>query len=200
VALIADGGVGMQAEVMNSADRLFMALQRRSPQEAAHSLRVKEYSLSLGTAMGLSQADLRLLARSALLHDIGKLLLPRSILEKPGPLSPDEFRLVQEHPALGAQLAAKAHQEEEVVRSIAEHHESWDGRGYPHGLSHPDVCLLAQIISVAEMYDALVSGTPYSDRSSVLEARRAMLRASGRQLAPALVDLFDRSQLFALTW
>lgn len=129
----------------------------------AHSIQVSILSLALGTQVGLGKDELTLLGTGAMLHDIGKASIPLKILNKPGRLTEEEFRLMQTHPQRGAShLAEKGRgSRPEILSCILEHHEKLNGTGYPRGLSEAEIGLLPRIVSVADVYDALTSDRVY---------------------------------------
>jgi putative two-component system response regulator len=139
------------------------AVEAKSPYTQGHSQRVMEYSLLLGQRLGLPHAQMEVLRQGALLHDIGKIGIPDSILEKTGALTPEEFEIIKRHPAQGAQMVEPMHSISEVIPLIRWHHERMDGRGYPDGLEGDEIPPLTRLLSVADVYDALASARPYRD-------------------------------------
>lgn len=140
---------------------LARAVEAKSPFTKGHSDRVTHYALALGTTIGLSEADLFVLRRGSLLHDIGKISIPDRILDKPGPLSPEEYRIIQQHPALGVEILKPLQTLDDVLPLIRSHHERCNGKGYPDGLSKKEIPLMVRVLSVADVYDALSSERPY---------------------------------------
>ena len=129
-----------------------------------HSLSVSVLSVAIGQAMNLKQNELKRLGRSALLHDIGKMMVPHELITKPSALSASEFAHVKRHPVIGARFLKKEFiGNEELWNGVEFHHEKMDGTGYPNGLKTSDIPLFARIISVADVYDALTSYRPYRD-------------------------------------
>jgi HD-GYP domain-containing protein (c-di-GMP phosphodiesterase class II) len=172
------------------AARLFRRLIRHDPESAGHALRVCRYSCLLGSSLDLSGRQRRRLCLAAWLHDVGKIYVPRIILQKSTPLSADEYLRVQEHPVLGEHLIAGLIHDPEVRSAVRSHHERWNGAGYPDGLSGTRIPLLARILAVADCFDAMTSPRPYRAALARAEVRDALRAAAGTQLDPAFVRVF----------
>jgi HD-GYP domain-containing protein (c-di-GMP phosphodiesterase class II) len=158
-----------------------------------HSERVRGYTAMIGRELGLSRADLNRLQWAALLHDVGKLYVPVGLLDKPGRLTDDEFQIVRRHPQWGADLVSPmAPWLGPWCRAVIEHHERWDGKGYPWGLCGREISLAARIVSVADAYDVMTSTRSYRDAMSTVKARRELVRCSGTQFDPDVVRAFLR--------
>jgi HD-GYP domain-containing protein (c-di-GMP phosphodiesterase class II) len=171
-------------------DRLLRALQHHHPETVRHALRVRHYALRLATALGLDRRQRQQLGLAATLHDLGKMALPRAVLDKPAALTAEEFRLVQEHPATAERFLAPFLRDREVLAAIRGHHERFDGTGYPDGLRGRAIPLLARVLAVADCYDAMTSDRPYKPALPRAQAAEALARAAGTQLDPELVELF----------
>jgi len=155
-----------------------------------HTLGVAGHAATFGAQIGLSRADLRLLVRAALLHDIGKSRIPVEILNKPGPLTPEEFRLMQRHPEIGAELLrVQGDFEETVIDVVRHHHERLDGKGYPDRLAGPAIRDLVRIVSICDVFSALTERRTYRQPASAAEALAIMLDNSGH-LDPDLLRVF----------
>ena len=154
---------------------------------ARHGADVAALAVGLGRQLGVAEARLPPLCRAALLHDIGKRYVPRSVLDKPGPLASDERQLVEGHPALGANILARAGLLLEAVM-VRHHHERWDGKGYPNRLRGEEIPLESRIILVADALDAMTSGRPYRGAMSLADALAEIRRAAGSQFDPRCVD------------
>jgi putative nucleotidyltransferase with HDIG domain len=166
------------------------AIDLRDSETAGHSQRVCRYSLEIARAMGWSDKQLRSLARGAYLHDIGKLGVPDGILLKPGPLTADERKLMQQHVQIGFDLVKDIPFLADVAEILLMHHERFEGGGYPRGLKGEEILLGARIFAVADTLDAITSDRPYRRASSFQSARETITRMSGSQFDPQVVDVF----------
>jgi putative two-component system response regulator len=141
--------------------RLVRVLEAHDPSTAGHCKRVAHYAAALGRNLGLPADDVRMLRQGGHLHDIGKIALDVSILRKPGRLSASEFAAMQRHTVIGDELCARLRIPARVRDIICQHHERLDGSGYPHGVRGDDISLLAQIVGIADVFDALTTERPY---------------------------------------
>jgi putative two-component system response regulator len=152
-------------DALDSAEAAFMALaltvEARDPSTNGHCERLSEHAVLLGRTLGLPQADLHALDRGGYLHDVGKVGIPDAVLLKPGPLTATEFALMKRHPEIGDRVCAPLQSLRRVRPIILCHHERLDGSGYPAGLRGDEVPLLAQIVAIVDVYDALTSPRPY---------------------------------------
>jgi len=150
---------------LDSAEAAFMALaltiEARDPSTNGHCERLARYAVSLGTALGLAGEDLSALHRGGYLHDVGKVGVPDAVLLKQGPLTAAEFEIMRQHPLIGDTLCAPLQSLRRVRPIVKHHHERCDGSGYPDGLKGDDIPLLARIVGVADVYDALTTDRPY---------------------------------------
>jgi HD-GYP domain-containing protein (c-di-GMP phosphodiesterase class II) len=158
----------------------------------AHSTDVCTLSLILGMAMDLNREQLKTLATAAILHDIGKMMVPKEILNKPGKLTDEEFEEMKKHSMYGYELL-KGEQlvSEEVYTGILCHHEKWNGAGYPYGLKGNNINLYSRIIAIADVYDALVSDRPYRKGWSPSEAYEYIIAHSDILFDPSIVKIFS---------
>ena len=140
---------------------LARTVDAKSPWTSGHSERVAELAFKIGLAMGLEEKDLDTLKRAGLLHDIGKIGIPAAILDKKGKLTDEEYLLVKSHPLIGARILEPISAYSEIIPVVEQHHERFDGTGYPHGIFGEDICLGARILAVADVFDALISDRPY---------------------------------------
>ncbi len=166
------------------------ALDLKDAETEGHSRRVTAFTIQIGRAMGLDQQALRVLARGAFLHDIGKMAIPDAILRKPYPLNAEEKNIVQEHSYLGYRMLKKIPFLADAAVIVYAHQEHWDGSGYPRQLSGEDIPLGARIFAVADTLDAITSDRPYRAARSVDEARDEIAAWSGRQFDPSVVSVF----------
>jgi len=178
----------MPAEAAARVLALVAALNTHDRQTRGHAERVRGYAALIGKEMGLSASDRDKLNWAALLHDIGKLRISAAILNKRGPLDLSERKEIEEHPAMGAELIKPlAEWLGPWARAVQEHHERWDGTGYPYGLSGEQISLGARIISVADSFDAMTALRSYKAPMSVAAAKRELARWAGRQFDPDVV-------------
>ena len=156
----------------------------------AHSERVRVYSLALARAHGMSEAEMRDIEHGVILHDIGKIGIPDSILLKPGPLTPDEWKVMRTHPEVGRRLVEHIPFLAGAVPIVYCHHERWDGNGYPEGLRGENIPPGARIFAVADALDAMTYDRPYSRAVSLEAARAEIGRCAGAHFDPAVVATF----------
>ncbi len=169
----------------------FRASLRAVTQETEeHSQRIRELALRLGKALGLSQRELDELSLLAEFHDIGKIAIPQSILEKPGALDDEEWAIVKKHPEVGFRITQSIWELSSIANYILFHHERFDGTGYPRGLKGEDIPLLSRIIAICDAYDVMVTGRPYRKARTKGEAVAELRRCSGTQFDPHIVEVF----------
>ena len=171
---------------------LTAALETRDSETHGHSERVVTYSLRLGREYGLSAEQMKALEFGSLLHDIGKIGVPDLILRKPTKLTDEEWVLMREHPLHGQQILRGIEFLAGPARVVAQHHEKWDGSGYPLGLQGHDIDLCARIFSVADAFDAITSNRVYRRGKSYQEAADELDLWAGRQFDPKVVEAFHR--------
>ncbi len=166
------------------------ALDLRDSETEGHSKRVTAYSVMLARAMQVNQAKIKLIARGAFLHDIGKMAIPDDILRKPRSLSAKEMTVMRDHCSLGYHMLRKISFLNEAAEIVLTHHEHHDGSGYPRGLSGSNIPIGSRIFAVADAFDAITSDRPYRKARSVEAARKELQRCSGTQFDPEIVDVF----------
>jgi response regulator RpfG family c-di-GMP phosphodiesterase len=171
---------------------LTSALETRDSETHGHSERVVTYSLRLGREYGLASEKLKALEFGSLLHDIGKIGVPDSILRKPGKLTEEEWIKMREHPVHGQQILRGIEFLAGAARVVAQHHEKWDGSGYPLGLREEEVDVCARIFAVADAFDAITSDRVYRRGKSYQEAAQELDDWAGRQFDPKVVEAFHR--------
>ncbi len=159
---------------------LAVMIDARDGQSEGHCHRMANYAMAIGRGLGLEPADLQVLHRGGFLHDIGMLAIPLSVVQKRGPLDPAEFALIKSHTVVGDQLCRNLRSLQPVRPIIRHHHERLDGSGYPDGLRGDNVPLLAQIIGIVDVYDALTSARPYQTTQSSAEALDVLRDHVGR--------------------
>jgi putative nucleotidyltransferase with HDIG domain len=176
------------AEMMLS---LVAAAEAHDRATRGHAERVRAYADLLAEDMNVHPSDRDKLRWAALLHDVGKLEVPVSVLNKPGPLDARELEVVRRHPEDGARLTRPLHGWlGEWASAISEHHERWDGRGYPNGTEAAEISLAARIIAVADVYETMTAARPYHRPKTTSEARRELVRCAGAQFDPQVVNAF----------
>jgi diguanylate cyclase (GGDEF)-like protein/putative nucleotidyltransferase with HDIG domain len=171
-------------------EALARAIDAKDQPTQSHIRRVQVYAAGLARAAGLSGDEIQGVKTAALLHDIGKLAVPEHILSKPGPLTQEEFQKIRIHPQVGAEIIAAVPFPYPVAPLILSHHERWDGKGYPQGLSGEQIPIGARILTIVDYYDAVTTERPYH-RALNSESAVALLRhEAGRALDPTLVPAF----------
>jgi HD-GYP domain-containing protein (c-di-GMP phosphodiesterase class II) len=169
---------------------LVTRLKRARPSTYGHCVRVARVARHTGRAFGLDDARLRQLGHTAMLHDIGKLFVPESILSRPRRPTRVERFVLNLHPTFGALLASYFNLPAELRVRTEHHHERWDGRGYPHGLGGSDIPLMARIVQVADTFDAMVARRAYNNPRTHDDAFAELRAESGRQFDPRVVEAF----------
>jgi putative nucleotidyltransferase with HDIG domain len=181
----------LQQADMETLELLVAVLDARESETMHHSKRVSEMSVHLGRVIGLPAADLEVLRRGALLHDIGKLGLPDAILGKPGELTEEERAVVRRHPEIGYRILQSVSSLRPTAEIVLAHHACYDGSGYPVSWSGERIPLGARIFAVVDSFDAMASDRPYRRASSYEEIRQEIVRCSGTQFDPAVVAAFE---------
>ena len=166
------------------------AMDLRDRETEGHSKRVAEHTVSIAKAMGMTEQELVHVWRGALLHDMGKLGIPDSILHKPGKLTDDEWAVMHQHPQLAYDMLKSIDYLHPALDIPYYHHEKWDGTGYPQGLKGEDIPLVARIFAVVDVWDALTSDRPYRPAWSKDKAAAFIREQSGKHFDPRVVDLF----------
>src|SRR5579871_2507495 len=166
------------------------ALDLKDAETEGHSKRVTAFTIAIARAMGMSGEKIRVIARGAFLHDIGKMAIPDAILRKPGALTEAETEIMREHCFQGYQMLKKIPFLSEASEIVYSHQERFDGTGYPRGLSGQDIPMGARIFSIADTLDAITSDRPYRAAQSIQVARDEVERFSGRQFDPEVVRVF----------
>lgn len=174
-------------------EALINALEAKNAYLAGHSARVAAFAATMAHEMGLSDDEVEQIRMAGRLHDLGKIGIRESVLDKQGPLTDEEYRHIKQHVTIGSQILAPLTHLGPIVDNVRSHHEHWDGSGYPDGLSGPDIPLGARIIGAAEVYDALTTSRPYQDPLSPEEAVERMRGLAGRVIDPAVIDALAKS-------
>lgn len=165
------------------------SIEARDPYTSGHSRRVKEYAIKIAKLLSLSPSDVEKVGIAALLHDVGKIYDKYApILLKQDRLTPEEWAVIKEHPADGANLIATMTRLRELVPAVRHHHENWDGTGYPDGLKADEIPLASRIIMFADTFDAMTTKRPYRGPLGEEEVRAELIRCRGRQFDPEIAD------------
>lgn len=158
-----------------------------------HSGRVAEYSTLICCELGLPREESNRIRLAALLHDIGKIGMDQKILTKPGGLTPEEFEILKTHPSRGVDMLRPVLQLADLLPGVELHHESMDGRGYPHGLEGDEIPMMARVIAVADTFDAMTHNRAYQDAMEGTYALRILRSMSGKKLDELVVEAFCRA-------
>jgi putative nucleotidyltransferase with HDIG domain len=170
-------------------EKIMEQLKEHDPDTYYHSLRVAYLSLTIAKAMGCSKAEQDIVYYGALYHDIGKLRISKEILNKPGQLTADEWLLIQQHPIFGYEILSDSNVfKYEIIYTVLFHHERFNGSGYPFSLRGKEIPLNAQIVSIADTFDAMINHRVYSKAKSETEAIDELMSEKGILFSDQLVD------------
>ena len=180
----------MRLERISTAtlEALVNALEAKDPYLRGHSARVADLSATIASQMTLSDEEVEQIRVAGRLHDIGKIGTRESVMEKQGPLTPEEYDHVKQHVIIGSQILAPLHHLGSVINHVRSHHERWDGSGYPDGLKGEDIPVGARVIGAAEVFDALTTSRPYQDKLTPEQAVEHMAQLSGTVLDPKVYE------------
>jgi len=182
----------LEEQHLATVGALAAALEAKDAYTGSHAQTIAEFAVAVGEELGLAGRELRAVRMGALLHDVGKIAIPDAILNKPGPLTDDEFLVMKSHTTIGADIIRGIPGMEEVVALVRSSHERWDGRGYPDGLSGNDVPRGAYVIAVCDAFHAMVEDRVYRKAMSYEGAIEELRRCSGTQFMPAAVEALIR--------
>jgi len=177
---------------INSIAALTTALEADEPYTHGHSYRVAKYAVRIGKSLGMSESELETLEYGGLLHDIGKIAITNEIICKPGRLTDSEFEVIKTHPTIGADIVEQIKFLSDATELVRHHHERPDGRGYPLGLTQPDISLGCAILNVCDAFDAMTSDRPYRQALSVEQAMEELVRYKGTQFDDRVVEAMLR--------
>ena len=176
----------------DTVEALLVALESKDRYLNGHSVRVRDMAVKLGEHAGLDRGQLRTLGYAALLHDVGKIGIHEDILNKNDKLTDDEYKEIQRHPEISAEIISPVPFLNPSVKAVLHHHERWDGQGYPHGLSGEQIPLMARIIAVVDAFDAMTSDRSYRSAMPHSVAMQAIQSGRGIQFDPRIADLFEK--------
>lgn len=164
-------------------------------QEHIHTEKVSQYCEAIAKAMGLNKKEVSDIKNAAALHDIGKIMVPPHILNRPGRLTQEEYAIIKRHPEIGYQMLKSVDEHAMLAEYVLHHHERWDGTGYPEGLVGENIPLYSRIIAVADAYEAMTAVRPYQETKTKKEAAAELIRCAGSQFDPEIVAIFVESVL-----
>jgi putative nucleotidyltransferase with HDIG domain len=188
---LAEANKHLERANLSFASALVATLDARDRYTAGHSAAVAIYARDIAARLGLSASEVKLVHLCGLVHDIGKIGLPPGLLEKPGALTLDERRQMEDHPVIGERILANVDDYAEIARIVRHHHERVDGQGYPDGLVGDDIPLLSRIIAVADAYNAMTSDRPYRDAMPSQVARMRLAQAVESQFDTTVTAAFE---------
>ncbi|MCC6929894.1 MAG: diguanylate cyclase [Gemmatimonadaceae bacterium] len=191
-AAIAQETRALEGDFLELARRWGESTESKDRYTQGHCERVADLSCRIAAAAGLDEKELLWFRIGALLHDVGKLIVPSEVLNKPGRLTKEEWELMKRHPIAGVELLSQVEFPWDILPIVRSHHECWDGTGYPDGLVGEETPLVARIVCLADVYDALTTERSYKRALSHNDALDVMKRDAGRQFDPALFALFER--------
>ncbi len=181
---------GLVPEVVEMVKAMAGALYAKSEYNKIHHLETARFAEMVAKVLGLNQRQIEQIRVAGLLHDVGLLSVPEDIVNKQGQVNPDELRVLMQHPLMGAQMFRPIHALKEICDILENHHECWDGTGYPRGLKGEDIPLSARIIAIVDAYHAMISDRPYRQAMAKEKAKRVLRNGAGTQFDPFLVDIF----------
>ena len=183
---------------LDSVKVLAEAIDAKDPYTRGHSDRVRRMSLQIATSLGFTEERMEILEYGALLHDIGKIGIKDEILQKPGALSSEEYQTIQEHPLIGVKIVEGVEFFKDKIPMIRNHHEHYDGRGYPDGLVGEAIPLEARIITVPDAFDAMASLRPHRNAMPLKDILLEMEKYKGKQFDPRILEIFLREKIYKL--
>ena len=187
---LADTYKQLEQAYMESIQTLRYTVEAKDTYTRGHSDRVSEYSVLIGEALGLPEEDIKKLKIGGLFHDIGKIGVPDSILQKDGKLSDDEYSEIKNHPSIGAHILSTASIFQDILPIVKHHHERYDGKGYPSQLAGENIPYLARITAVADTFDAMTSKRSYRDSLPLDYVISEFEKCKGTQFDPKIADVF----------
>src|SRR5881296_3186278 len=180
----------LEKNLIDTISSFVIALESKDPYLKGHSARVSLYSGELAMVMGVAPADVVMMSRAGMLHDLGKLVMLDNILRKPRQLTEEEFELVRSHPVVGDKILKPLRFLSCEAKAVRHHHERYDGKGYPDGLTGEDIPLIARVVTVADAFDAMTSDRPYRGKRPLEAALEEISRGARTQFDPVAADAF----------
>ena len=180
----------LEQAYMESIQTVRYTVEAKDTYTRGHSDRVSEYSVLIGKKLGLNEEDIRILRIGGLFHDIGKIGVPDSILQKNGKLSDDEYSEIKNHPTIGAHILSSASMFQDILPIVKHHHERYDGKGYPSQLKGEDIPYIARIAAVADAFDAMTSRRVYRDSLPIDVVIEEIEKNKGTQFDPNIAEAF----------
>jgi HD-GYP domain-containing protein (c-di-GMP phosphodiesterase class II) len=180
----------LDAMFLGTLQAMVAAIDAKDPYTRGHSQRVAELSRDLASAIGLPESFVRTAHLAGLVHDIGKIGVPESVLRKAGRLTDDEFALIRQHPQTGYRILKDIPQIRDLLPGVLCHHEAWDGSGYPAGLEAREIPLLARIVAICDSFDAMSSNRTYRDARPREQVFAEIRRCAGVKYDPDIVPVF----------
>ena len=180
----------LEGTYLHTVMALTSAVDMKDHYTRHHSEHVTKFGVAIAKEMGMSKDEVNQVKQACLLHDLGKIGIHDNILTKPGQLSDSEWQEIRQHPIKGAMILKPLHFLGDIIKLVEQHHERYDGSGYPFGLKGEEILLGARIMAVADSYDAMVTKRPYRDALLQAQAREELLKNSGTQFDPKVVDTF----------
>jgi len=189
---VAEQANKIRASFLNAITALAYALEAKDAYTSGHSQRVSNLSVAIARELNLPQSQINELRLAGLLHDIGKIGVRESVLNKPGRLTRKEFAMVKRHPEIGEHILRPIVDSTEILEAVRNHHEHYNGSGYPDGLKNNEIPLAARILAVSDAYAAMTSERPYRKSMSADAALDEIARHKGTQFDPEIADTFTR--------
>jgi putative two-component system response regulator len=180
----------IRASFLNAITALVYALEAKDKYTSGHSQRVADISVAIAVEMGLTKSEIEKIRLAGLIHDIGKIGVRETVLNKPGKVNASEYRHIVSHSDIGEHILKPIVEDEAILKAVRHHHERYDGTGYPDQLAGEEIPLAARILAVADTYDAIISGRPYRAAESIQTARAEIQYYRGTQFDPMVVDAF----------
>jgi len=189
----------LERNLVDTITAFVNAIESKDPYLKGHSARVAFYAAETAVAMGMNPDLVQVVARGAMLHDLGKLSIMDTVLRKPSSLTPEEFALIKTHPVVGAKILEPLRFLSRETCAVRHHHERFDGTGYPNGLKGEDIPLVARVVTVADVFDAITSDRPYRTALPVEDARVEIANGRGTHFDPQVADAFATVPMGRLT-